>query len=241
MALRDDDLAILSARFGVARFGASRFGFVPEYVEGTGTEEPGEYVWKEQKPPTTLWTLQSIYSYCGERPVASFTDSPDPSDPDEEVTFTDTSTPTEYVSYWLWDFGDGTTSNDQNPTHAYSAEGSYTVTLYISGIRGTASTTGTHTVIDSTHSTVSGTVRYDGGATPWPGVEVSMTVDAVPWAAGTATTDANGLYTFEDVTAGAIVVSVDDDAPGGGPQTGSNSGTNDPPDDLTLDIDAVGA
>ena len=61
MALREDDLAILSARFGVARFGASRFGFYPDDVEGSGNDEPGEYVWKEDKPPTTLWTLQSLF------------------------------------------------------------------------------------------------------------------------------------------------------------------------------------
>lgn len=30
---------------------------------------------------------------------------------------------------WLWDFGDGNTSTDQNPTHTYADEGFYTVTL----------------------------------------------------------------------------------------------------------------
>ena len=32
---------------------------------------------------------------------------------------------------WQWDFGDGTTSNEQNPTHAYGEEGNYTVTLTV--------------------------------------------------------------------------------------------------------------
>ncbi len=43
------------------------------------------------------------------------------------VTFTDqtTGTPTS----WLWDFGDGATSTQQNPFHTYTAGGSYTVTL----------------------------------------------------------------------------------------------------------------
>jgi PKD repeat protein len=43
------------------------------------------------------------------------------------VNFTDLSTnnPTE----WLWDFGDGATSTEQNPTHAYSTIGVYTVSL----------------------------------------------------------------------------------------------------------------
>lgn len=146
MALRGTDLAILGCRFDVARFGASRFGFCPDHVEGPGTDEPGEYVWKEDKPPTTLWTLQTLYSHCGARPVASFTDLPDPSLVDEEVQFTDTSTPEELVTFWLWDFGDGSTSLDQHPVHAYASEGEYTVTLWVSGPHGAASATGTHTV-----------------------------------------------------------------------------------------------
>jgi PKD repeat protein len=31
---------------------------------------------------------------------------------------------------WLWNFGDGTTSTQQNPTHIYSAPGTYNVCLY---------------------------------------------------------------------------------------------------------------
>ena len=41
------------------------------------------------------------------------------------------------VSY-LWDFGDGSTSNERNPTHAYATPGTYAVTLTIAredGIR----------------------------------------------------------------------------------------------------------
>ncbi len=37
---------------------------------------------------------------------------------------------------WLWDFGDGTTSNETNPTHRYLAAGAYTVTLTTSGRNG---------------------------------------------------------------------------------------------------------
>lgn len=34
-------------------------------------------------------------------------------------------------NYWLWDFGDGQTSNLQNPTHVYGAPGSYNVKLIV--------------------------------------------------------------------------------------------------------------
>ncbi len=37
-----------------------------------------------------------------------------------------------YVSSWNWDFGDGSTSNEQNPTHTYTTPGTFTVHLTVS-------------------------------------------------------------------------------------------------------------
>jgi len=48
------------------------------------------------------------------------------------VTFTNTST--YHSANWSWDFGDGTTSNEVNPVHIYSANGSYSVTLSAEGL-----------------------------------------------------------------------------------------------------------
>ena len=53
------------------------------------------------------------------------------------VSFTDTSTNTP-VS-WLWEFGDSTTSNVQNPTHLYAFTGTYTVRLTVTNADGTNS------------------------------------------------------------------------------------------------------
>ena len=44
------------------------------------------------------------------------------------VNFTDTSSG---ATSWSWDFGDGTTSTLQNPSHTYATAGNYTVALYI--------------------------------------------------------------------------------------------------------------
>ena len=44
------------------------------------------------------------------------------------VAFTDNSTG---ATSWLWDFGDGNTSTQQNPTHTYATNGPHTVTLTI--------------------------------------------------------------------------------------------------------------
>jgi len=38
---------------------------------------------------------------------------------------------------WLWSFGDGSTSTDQNPTHAYAVNGNYTVSLTVANRFGT--------------------------------------------------------------------------------------------------------
>ncbi|HEY3363391.1 MAG TPA: PKD domain-containing protein [Methanosarcina sp.] len=52
------------------------------------------------------------------------------------VQFTDSS---QNATEWNWDFGDGETSTDENPTHTYSAAGNYTVTLTASNEMGSAS------------------------------------------------------------------------------------------------------
>lgn len=46
------------------------------------------------------------------------------------VVFTDTSTG-DLLNGWLWDFGDGGFSIEQNPTHGYATPGTYTVTLFV--------------------------------------------------------------------------------------------------------------
>lgn len=52
------------------------------------------------------------------------------------VAFTDASAGT--ITGWKWDFGDGSTSTEQHPTHAYAKPGSYVIILDITGPAGTA-------------------------------------------------------------------------------------------------------
>ena len=51
------------------------------------------------------------------------------------ITFTDLSFNGNPNS-WLWDFGDGTTSTDQNPVHTYQQDGTYTVSLIVTDALG---------------------------------------------------------------------------------------------------------
>ena len=70
-----------------------------------------------------------------EAPTAGFSADRVEVQPEKEIHFIDESTGT--VTSWLWDFGDGTTSTEQNPAHVYPKNGYYTVTLKVTGLNGT--------------------------------------------------------------------------------------------------------
>lgn len=67
-------------------------------------------------------------------PTAGFTYSTENNElqKDQSITFQDTSTDVDgtIISY-QWDFGDGSTSTDQNPSHSYDSDGRYKITLSI--------------------------------------------------------------------------------------------------------------
>ncbi len=87
-----------------------------------------------------MWYAGSATSYSAPRlgyataplpfpdpPVAAFTSSPTSPIVGQPVAFTDESS--NAPTSWAWSFGDGTTSTEQNPTHAFAAAGVYTVAL----------------------------------------------------------------------------------------------------------------
>jgi PKD repeat protein len=61
------------------------------------------------------------------KPVANFTFSPVSPAPGDTVFFTDTSSNS--PTAWFWEFGDGKTSTQRNPTHVFSAQANFQVTL----------------------------------------------------------------------------------------------------------------
>lgn len=64
-------------------------------------------------------------------PLVDFMGNPTYGFPPLTVNFTDLST--DAVATWEWDFGDGNTSDLQNPTNVYTEGGQYTVSLKITG------------------------------------------------------------------------------------------------------------
>ena len=88
------------------------------------------------------------------------------------VSFTDFSTGN--VTSWSWTFGDGGTSNQQNPNHTYTAVGTYDVSLTIDGPDGT--------------DTITKNAFIDAQAPPPPGIsdnsfesQIAGSAPASPW------------------------------------------------------------
>jgi len=74
----------------------------------------------------SLFTIQVIH------PTANFTSTATEGYAPCAVQFTDASVPgSGTISNWLWNFGDGETSIEQNPVHTYSGTGYFTVTLTV--------------------------------------------------------------------------------------------------------------
>ncbi len=72
----------------------------------------------------TIFEKITHFLWLQHKPTAAFTYSTD----GMTINFTATATGAET---WFWDFGDGTSSTEQNPRHTYEEEGRYTVKLHV--------------------------------------------------------------------------------------------------------------
>lgn len=87
-----------------------------------------------------IWTC----NYLNSPPVANFVYS-DTATCTGIIDFMDYST--NLPDQWYWDFGDGTSSNVQNPTHIYTTNGTFSVKLVVSNAFGTDSITLTNIIV----------------------------------------------------------------------------------------------
>ena len=85
---------------------------------------------------------QTNYIFVFTNPVADFSANTTSGTAPLNVQFNDQSTGT--VSTYLWNFGDGTTSTLQSPTHIYNTVGTYTVTETVTGPGGSNTATQTN-------------------------------------------------------------------------------------------------
>jgi PKD repeat protein len=90
----------------------------------------GELVWSSNSYPYSVYVVSGL-------PQAAFSISPLTGYAPLDVQFTDNSAvydptdPNMQIRSWLWNFGDGQTSQLQSPDHLYTKPGVYTVTLTV--------------------------------------------------------------------------------------------------------------
>ena len=80
-------------------------------------------------------------AFASPQPTSNFTGNVTSGYNPLTVQFTDTST--NYPTSWSWNFGDNTTSTQQNPVHTYNSVGTFNVTLIASNVYGDNTTTKT--------------------------------------------------------------------------------------------------
>jgi PKD repeat protein len=98
---------------GTAQYGASSPAIAPDGTLYIGSWDGNLYVFRNAIAP-----------------VASFTSTVTDGRPSYiPLTFQFTDTSSNYPKSWLWDFGDGTNSTEQNPSHTYTVAGNYSVSL----------------------------------------------------------------------------------------------------------------
>ena len=104
---------------------------------------------------------------------------------------------------FVWDFGDGNTSSEENPTHIYDTDGTYTVTLNATNNCGTVTTT--ETVVVVSIPVADFTIDVTNGCTP---LEVNFSDNSSENTTGwnwtfeggtpTTSTEQNPLVVFND-------------------------------------------
>ena len=152
-------------------------------------------------------------------PVANFSSNMTSGEVPLSVQFTDESTNT--PTSWAWDFGDGSTSNEQNPPHTYETAGNYTVKLTATNYGGSNVTTKTdYITVTSTESApvANFTTDANSGQVPFT-VHFTDTsagsVSSWKWnfGDGSTSTEENPIHTY--VIAGSYSVNLTATGPGG--------------------------
>jgi PKD repeat protein len=106
---------------------------------GSSSRWGGKRPWQIAAVIAALVALGAIIALvfvgcAGEPPEAEFTATPVSGEVPVEVAFRDASSGG--PDAWSWDFGDGGTSTEQNPTHLYEQAGTFRVILTVTNDEG---------------------------------------------------------------------------------------------------------
>ncbi len=160
-----------------------------------GTTTLTKYIWQYLGN-----TIPSNIYGGGNPPTATAQASPTSGQTPLTVTFTGTGTSSGgTISSYSWNFGDGGTSTQQNPSHVYLSAGNFNAVLTVtdnSGNTGTASIDISATSVTPTYA-ISGYIT-DSGGTAINGITVSLSGSV----SGSTTTSVNGYYQFPGLLQG---------------------------------------
>ncbi len=141
-------------------------------------------------------------------PVANFSSNVTMGNVPLSVQFTDLS---ENATEWNWNFGDGSSSIEQNPIHVYSTAGNYTVTLTVNNSAGSDVVTRQVYIIASKHED---TIIW--GIVPLSLQFTDLSENASSWkwnfGDGTNSTEQNPRHTYTKAGQYAVSVTVNNTA-----------------------------
>ena len=148
------------------QFGKDGAFYLLTYGDGffAANADAGMYKWEYVKGTRAPQAVLNTDRTNGALPLTVRFTSEGSRDPD----------PSDSIEF-LWNFGDGTTSTDQNPTHTYTAAGVYTATLTVTDSSGKTDTKSTTITAGNTAPTVTVTTPVNGGFFEW-GQNIPFTV-----------------------------------------------------------------
>jgi len=169
-------------------------------------------------------------------PIASFTASKTSALVAEVITFTNQS---DNASTYAWDFGDGTASTSDNPTHAFSSDGAFNVELTATGEGGSNTASQTITVaypdpvaaftMDKSSADVNEIITF---------TNTSENATSYSWSFGDGATSTEVSLTHSYSEDGTFTVQLTATGPGGATNSASETVTiiyPDPVADFTMD------
>lgn len=115
---------------------------------------------------------------------------------------------------WLWDFGDGNTSTEQDPDHTYAAAGTYTVCLTVSNSEG-SDTACQPVTVSAAPSAAFSFVMQGGGVVAFTDESTNSPTSWLwNFGDGATSTEQNPTHTFEPNANYSVCLTVTNDAGG---------------------------
>lgn len=168
-------------------------------------------------------TTSATIGDVGNQPPVADANGPYTGTLDQAVAFdgSGSTDPDGTIASYSWDFGDGTTETGPNPSHAYTAEGAYNVTLTVTdndGVQDSDSTTATigsgnlapKADAGGPYSATAGVdVQFDGSGSSDP--DGSIVSYLWEFGDGTESTEMNPAHSYADAGTYNVTLTVYDD------------------------------